>query len=240
MIRKTPFKIAAVTRPRSPCPTSVSVTITLGRPVRRWGLVLLATLVAWLGWRWWQRYDYANLPPSATGPWVAFGDSLTEGFGASPGHDYPSVLSQKLGMKIVNLGRSGDSTEDGLQRLEDVARLNPRVVLLCLGGNDGLQGRSRERMIINLSAMLDRLQAGGSFVVLIGVRSASLRDKNEKYFRKLAREKQVMYVPNILQGIFPKPIYMADALHPNDEGYRLIAERLEQHLRPLRPKLGPL
>jgi lysophospholipase L1-like esterase len=205
--------------------------------MRRLGLLLLLVAAAWLVWRGWQRYDFANLPPSATGPWVAFGDSLTAGYGASPGHDYPSLLSQRLGVSIRNLGRSGDSTADGLQRLEEVAALRPRVVLLCLGGNDGLQARPREQMIANLAAMIDRLHAQGSFVVLIGVRSASLRDKNAKLFRQLARENKVFHVPDILKGIFPKPIYMADALHPNDEGYRRIADRLEQELRPWLPKL---
>ena len=216
----------------------MSVTIHNNRTTQKLGLVVLAAAAAWLVWRWWQHYNYANLPPSAPGPWVAFGDSLTEGFGASPGHDYPSVLGERLNLKIVNLGRSGDSTEQGLERLEEVVKLKPRVVLLCLGGNDGLQGKSRERMVTNLGTIIDRLQQEGSFVVLIGVRSASLRDKNEKPFRALARKKRVLYVSNILKGIFPKPIYMSDALHPNDEGYRLIAERLEKELRPLLGKLG--
>src|SRR5213075_2684239 len=79
---------------------------------------------------------YVNDPPRATGPWVAFGDSLTEGYGASPSHDYPSLLSQRLGVPITNLGKSGDTSSDGLVRLEEVLRLHPRVVLLCFGGND--------------------------------------------------------------------------------------------------------
>ena len=76
-----------------------------------------------------------------------------------------------------------------------------------------------------------------TFVVLIGVRNASLRDRNEKPFARLAAEKRVFHIPDILQGIAFKPIYMSDAVHPNDEGYRLIAERLENQLRPLRSQL---
>jgi acyl-CoA thioesterase-1 len=218
----------------------VSVTANMDRRTKSLGLLLLAAGVCWMAWRWWRHHEFDNLPPSATGPWVALGDSLTEGFGASEGRDYPRVLSERLGFKIVNQGRSGDTTADAMGRLDEVLQLNPRVVLLCLGGNDVLQGSPRAEMLANLGAIIDRLHHGGSFVVLIGVRSASLRDRNEKFFHNLAREKRVFYVANILDGVFPKPIYMSDALHPNDEGYRLIAERLEKELRPLLPKLnGP-
>src|SRR6185503_17966447 len=133
--------------------------------------------------------DYMNLPPSARGPWVAFGDSLTEGYGASEGQSYPAVLSRALGFPIVNAGRSGDTTATALQRLDEVARLNPRVALVCLGGNDTLNGESRSQMISNLGAIIDRFQQEGTFVVLIGIRSASLRDKQEQLFRELAESK---------------------------------------------------
>lgn len=183
------------------------------------------------------RTDYANFPPSASGPWVAFGDSLTEGFGASEGNNYPAVLGRKLGVTIQNLGKGGETTGDGANRVEEVAKLAPRVVLLCFGGNDSLNQESRTQTFVNLARMIDRLHQEGSFLVLIGIRSASLRDRNEKYFAKLAGEKRVLYVPDMLRGLAFKPVYMSDAIHPNDAGYQRIAERLEKKLRPLMPKL---
>ena len=180
---------------------------------------------------------YANYPPSATGSWVAFGDSLTEGFGATEGNNYPAVLERKLGVAIQNLGRSGETTADGLRRLEEVAALKPRVVLLCFGGNDSLNQESRAQTFLNLAQMIDAFHREGSFVVLIGIRSASLRDFNEEHFAKLARQKQVLYVPDMLRGLAFKPVYMSDAIHPNDAGYQKIAERLEKKLRPLLPQL---
>ena len=197
-------------------------------------LVCIA-LVAWFLFR--PGADYANLPPTASGPWVAFGDSLTEGFGATAGNDYVAVLGRKLGVSIRNLGKSGETTSDGLNRIQEVAQLSPRVVLLCFGGNDSLNQESRTQAFVNLGRMIDRLHQGGSFVVLIGIRSASLRDQNEKHFAKLAREKRVLYVPDMLRGLVFKPVYMSDAIHPNDAGYQKIAERLEKKLRPLLPKL---
>lgn len=181
--------------------------------------------------------DYVNLPPPATGPWVAFGDSLTEGIGAATGNDYPSLLGQALGKSITNLGRSGDTTASGLARIEEAAGQRPSVVLLCLGGNDALNGVPRSETFENLAAIIDRFHREGSFVVLIGVRSASLRDRNEEHFARLAAEKRVFYIPDILRGVAFKPIYMADAIHPNDAGYQQITKRLEKLLRPLLPRL---
>jgi len=201
-------------------------------------LVALAAAMTVLFWRHGDGDDYVNFPPSASGPWVAFGDSLTEGAGASSGFDYPHLLSQRLGVPITNLGRSGETTADGLRRLEDLARLRPRVVLLCLGGNDSLNGHSSQQAFANLGAIIDRLHREGSFVVLIGVHSASLRDKNETRFAELAREKRVFYIPDILRGVLFKPVYMSDAIHPNEEGYKRIADRLAKSLRPLLSRLN--
>jgi lysophospholipase L1-like esterase len=176
--------------------------------------------------------NYKNFPPTAKGDWVAFGDSLTSGFGANEGQDYPSVLSKNLGIKIRNFGVPGNTSADGLNRVEQIAALEPRVVLLCLGGNDGLRSIPPEQMISNIGVIIDRLQQGGSFVILIGVHSASFRDKNAPYFKKLAKEKRTLYVPDILDGVLGSPSLMSDHIHPNEAGYQKIAERLEGILRP--------
>jgi lysophospholipase L1-like esterase len=180
---------------------------------------------------------YTNFPPRATGDWIAFGDSLTAGYGASPGNDFPTLLGKKLGLKIVNKGVPGDTTENGLNREEEIVRLQPRVVLLCFGGNDALQQLPVEKTFSNLAAMIDRLQETGTFVVLIGIRSASISDRYASHFKKLAKEKHVLYVPNILSGILGTPHLMSDYVHPNDEGYNVIADRLEKILNPLLPQL---
>jgi acyl-CoA thioesterase-1 len=201
-------------------------------------LVALAavTFLAWNAFRG-RPAHFTNLPPGANGPWLAFGDSLTSGVGAAGGSDYPSRLSQALGLSITNFGRSGDTTAGGLARIAEATALKPRVVLLCLGGNDALNGEAPARMIQNLGAIIDEFHREGSFVVLIGIRSASLRDRNEEHFARLAADKQVFYIPDLLRGVVFKPIYMSDAIHPNDAGYEQIATRIEKQLRPLLPKL---
>jgi acyl-CoA thioesterase I len=200
-----------------------------------WSLLALAVLIYffWPG----ARGRFQNLPPTANGPWVAFGDSLTAGYGAGDGGGYPAQLSKRLGVPIQNLGEPGATSADGLKRIAEIEALNPRVVLLCFGGNDVLQGLSRDQMFANIGAMIDRLQARGSFVVLIGIRGNLLKDKNASRFKDLAREKEVKYVPNILEDILSQPSLMSDYVHPNDAGYAKIAERLEKELKPLLPKL---
>lgn len=182
---------------------------------------------------------YRNFPARADGAWVAFGDSLTESVGASEGKDYPTLLGKRLGLEILNRGVAGNTSADGLARVDDVLKLKPAVVLLCLGGNDGLQRRPISETVANLSAIVDRLQADGAFVVLIGVRSATFFDQYHKPFSKLATEKQTFYIRNILQDVLDHPDLMSDNIHPNDAGYELIAERLEKVLRPLLAEQAP-
>jgi acyl-CoA thioesterase I len=197
--------------------------------------IVIVAIVAW--WLWPQRVNYVNLPPTATGPWIAFGDSLTAGYGAAPGNDYPTVLAKTLGVTIENAGRNGETSKDGLNRVDSIANRKPRVVLLCFGGNDALQQFPRDETFTNLRAIIDRLHEQGTFVVLIGIRSATLRDKNASWFKDLAREKHVLYVPDILDGVLTHPNLMSDEVHPNDNGYALIADRIAQVLGPVMPKL---
>ena len=205
--------------------------------IRSLVIVIAIIAIGFLAFRFLQKPAYKNFPPANKGGWVAFGDSLTAGFGASDGNDYPTLLSQRLGIRIHNLGIAGNTTQDGLNRLHTVERLEPSVVLLCLGGNDGLRSIPKEQMFVNIGTIIDRLQQNGAFVVLIGVHSASIFDNNESGFEKLAAEKQVFLIPDILEGVLGNPGLMSDYIHPNDAGYRKIAERLETILHPLMSQL---
>jgi lysophospholipase L1-like esterase len=208
--------------------------------MKRFSLWVSALVLVGLAlWFWWgQPVRLANLPPTARGPWVAFGDSLTAGTGMPPESGYPAQLGRQLGVAIVNLGVSGDTTADGRARLPEALQLNPRVVLLCLGGNDSLQREPLDRTFANLAALVDAFQQTGAFVVLLGVRSASVLDQHRRRFARLAREKRVLLVPDLLDGVLGTPALMADPLHPNEAGYARIAERiataLEPHLDQLR------
>jgi lysophospholipase L1-like esterase len=160
---------------------------------------------------------------------VAFGDSLTAGYQVAEADSYPAQLASLVGREIVNRGVSGDSTADGLARLDrDVLAESPGVVLLSLGANDMLRRQPMEATFANLRRIIDRIQARGALVVLIGVEGFPMvhGDYGERY-RDLARETGCVYVPDMLDDVFGDPALMYDQIHPNAAGYAKIARRIE-------------
>ena len=158
---------------------------------------------------------------------VAFGDSLTAGYQMAEGESYPAQLSVRIGRPILNRGVSGDSTAEGLARLErDVLDEDPRIVILALGANDMLRRQPIDPAFANLRAIVDRIHAKGALVVLLGVDGRLYGDWGPRY-RALARETGCVYVPDLLEGVFGDPRLMYDQIHPNAKGYAKIAERLD-------------
>lgn len=167
-----------------------------------------------------------NYPSQNTGPIIAFGDSLVEGVGATAGNDFVSVVSKRIDEPILNLGRAGDTTRDGLERLDTVLAEEPKLVLLLLGGNDYIRKISPEETFANLGTMIESIHDTGAMVVLLGVRGGLLTDSYKRQYQAVADEYQVAYVPDVLDGLFGNPAYMADAIHPNDAGYERVADRV--------------
>ena len=157
---------------------------------------------------------------------VAFGDSLVEGIGASAGNDFPAELGRNLGISIINKGKGGDTTQAGLLRLQSVLDENPGVVLVLLGGNDVIRRVPKQETFNNLGAIVERLEASGAVVILLGVRGGILGDGYEEDYRNLAKKYQTAYVSNVLEGIITNPDLMYDGIHPNDKGYQIIASRI--------------
>ena len=161
-------------------------------------------------------------------PIIAFGDSLVEGIGASTGHDWVSLLSARYHVPILNKGRKQDTTRTAQARLdEDVFRHNPLLVILLLGGNDIIFRIPKKETFFNLGSMIDRIQHHGAGVLLVGVRGGILADAFEGQFQALAEKKAVPLIANILEDILPDPTLMSDPLHPNDAGYRIMADRID-------------
>ena len=191
-------------------------------------IVLAGALTLWCRGRI-NHWDIRNARPQGRNV-IAFGDSLTEGYRMGPGEGYPEQLSRLMGVAIVNKGVSGNTTADGLARLEqDVLTQEPRVVLVCLGGNDMLRRLSPEVQFANLRQTIERIQAQGALVILIGTEGLpalwSRVDYGEEY-RRLAEQTGSVYFPDLMDGVIGDRQLMYDQIHPNAKGYERIAKRL--------------
>ena len=180
---------------------------------------------------------------------VAFGDSLTAGFGVAPDEAYPARLEERLrregyAYRVVNAGVSGDTTAGALRRVDWVLRARPDIVIVALGANDGLRGQSVPAMRDNLEAIVTRLRAAGARVLLAGMRMPP--NYGDDYAREfaaafpaVARRTGVPLVPFLLDGVATvSRLNQPDAIHPNAEGHRIIAERLWPFLVPLLRRTG--
>jgi acyl-CoA thioesterase I len=195
--------------------------------------VVIAVALAAAGIAWTLRPGVPRpAQPTAGRRVIAFGDSLVEGRGASPGKDFVSLLARRLGTPIINAGRSGDTTRSALDRLDsDVLSRNPRVVIVLLGGNDFLRRLPAEETFRNLSTIVERIRGRGAAVVLVGVSVGIFSDEYGGQYASLARRASAGLVPDVLDGILGRRDRMSDAIHPNDDGYRLMADRIEPVLR---------
>ena len=190
------------------------------------GVIFLVILVGFLFVRSGEEKIITNYPSQGQDI-IAYGDSLVEGVGASgPQSNLVSLLSSKIGQPIVNLGVSGNTTEDGFARLYELDKYNPKIVLLLLGGNDHLRKVPIEETFINLGKIIENIQARGAIVILLGIKGNLFGDKFEPEFEKLRDKYHTAYVSNVLDGLFGNNKYMSDTIHPNDLGYKVIADRI--------------
>jgi len=176
--------------------------------------------------------NITNYPASGS-TIVAFGDSLVSGVGATAGNDFVSVLARRIDEDIINLGNAGDTTAAAQLRLEAVLALDPKIVLVLLGGNDFLQRIPAPETFSNLENIITTIQDSGAIVVLLGVRGGMIRDEFNAEFERLASTYGAAYVPNVLAGLLTNPDLMTDAVHPSDAGYQLIADKIYPVLTPL-------
>jgi acyl-CoA thioesterase-1 len=168
---------------------------------------------------------------------LAFGDSLTAGFGVAPAEAFPVRLAARLAadgyeVEVDNAGVSGDTTSGGLARLDWVLAARPDVVLLELGANDMLRGIDPKLAQSNLDAMLARFTAAHIKVLLIGMKApgnwgADYRQAFDGIYPALAKKYGVPLYPFFLDGVaLDEKLNQADALHPNKAGVEVIVTRI--------------
>ena len=177
---------------------------------------------------------------------VAFGDSLTAGFGAEPGNSYPDFLQKDLDRAglhwhVINAGVSGDTTTDGVNRLGEVLAYKPRIVIVEFGGNDGLRGLPIETTRANLDQMVMTLKSTGVKVILAGMTLPPNYGPDyirtfEQIYRDLAAKYKVTRIPFLLERVATvatRNLMQRDGLHPTGPGNAIVAETVMRYLKPL-------
>lgn len=165
---------------------------------------------------------------SHEGPIIFFGDSLTAGVGAGPGEDFPSLIAKELNLtNVVNAGISGDTTADALNRLQpNVLSKNPSLVVVLLGGNDFLTKDPIDTTVKNMDQIVQRISESGAAVVLVHFKSNPLSDKYKEPAENIAKKYGAAFVPDVMDGILGNSDLMADQIHPNAKGYKIMADRI--------------
>lgn len=190
-------------------------------------------LLIWILWIAWPQSPVRNLDSRGSAI-IAFGDSLTAGYGASAGEDYPARLSALAGVTVVNAGVSGDTTESAIARIErDVLSGDPRIVIVGLGGNDFLRGSSLGETEKNLRSIVKQIQAAGAAVVVLGFEFPSFNADYAAMYERIARDEECLLIEEVLDGILTSPSLKSDSIHPNARGYALMAERIAGPLQGL-------
>lgn len=215
-----------VRRAPEPSPMRWYTRVALGLIVL--GLVYGVARLAGCGGSNW---PITNVPPQNVRI-ACFGDSLVAGYGVNDPatQSYPAALARILGREVVNRGTSGDTTEDGVGKLAQFKDEKFGIIILTLGGNDILQNRDWPDIERDLRTLITTLQASGAVVVFTGVTGPLNPGRGEKY-EAICREYGAVYVPEILRGLRNHDELMSDAIHPNEAGYRKMAERLAGVLR---------
>lgn len=163
---------------------------------------------------------------------LAFGDSITSGVGAQPGESYPEILQDLINRKVIKSGVPGETSGEGLARLpNELVTHRPKLVLLCLGGNDLLRKMDLEQTAANIRRMSQMVRDSGAEVVLIGVPKPGLRLSTASFYGKISKDMGVPMEGTLLADILSDKKLKADPIHPNGEGYRILAEGIAAFLR---------
>ncbi len=176
---------------------------------------------------------------------AVFGDSLAAGYGLPNGQSFPDDLQKQidaegLPWRVVNLGISGDTTEGGVSRIDSATSLKPAIVILELGGNDGLRGMPLSSTRANLEQMISAFQGAGAKVVLAGMTlppnyGADYIRGFEKLYKDLAAGHKLTFIPFLLADIVNKDMryFQPDGIHPTAQGAEIVAGTVFRSIQPL-------
>jgi acyl-CoA thioesterase-1 len=177
---------------------------------------------------------------------VVLGDSIAAGYGLDPSEAFPAVLQEKIDAagwpwKVVNAGLSGDTSAGGLRRVDWILKQRVDVLVLELGGNDGLRGIAPETTRTNLQSIIERTRKKNpaARVVVAGMRmppnfGAQYVEKFQNIFSVVAQSTGASLIPFLLEGVGGElSLNQADRVHPTAEGQRIVAENVWRVLKPV-------
>ncbi|ANM32379.1 hypothetical protein ABI59_20000 [Acidobacteria bacterium Mor1] len=175
---------------------------------------------------------------------VFLGDSLTAGFGLEQEQAFPARVAERLEaagheVTVINAGTSGDTTAGGADRIDWLLRQSPDIVVLALGGNDGLRGLDLEMTERNLRRIVERSQAAEAQVLMAGMMmppnyGPDYTERFRALFPRVAGDLEVPLIPFLLEGVGGVPeLNMPDGIHPTAEGHRKLADNVMPYLEPL-------
>jgi acyl-CoA thioesterase-1 len=163
---------------------------------------------------------------------LAFGDSLTFGTGANEEDSYPAQLEKLIQRRVVRAGVPGEVTAQALARLPGALDEHaPKLLLLCIGGNDFLRRLGNPQAARNVREMVQLAKSRGVAVLLIGTPEPGFSVSPPAFYADIARELRVPYEEGIIGEVLMDRALKADPIHPNARGYRLIAERVAETLK---------
>jgi acyl-CoA thioesterase I len=192
----------------------------------------------------------ATTAPDSRKVLAVFGDSLAAGYGLPSGRSFPDDLQKKLdaagyAWHVVNLGISGDTTEEGVARIDSAVSLKPSIAIVELGGNDGLRGMPLASSRQNLDQMIAAFQKAGAQVVLAGMTLPPNYGPDyiagfEKMYKDLAAKYRVTLIPFLLADIVTKDLryFQPDGIHPTAPGAEIVAETVMRAVEPILGKPG--
>ena len=163
---------------------------------------------------------------------LAFGDSLTFGTGAHEDESYPAQLERLIGRRVVRAGVPGEVTAQALARLPGALdEHSPRLLLLCIGGNDFLRRLGNRQAEANLRAMVKLATGRGVAVLLIATPELGLVPSPPAFYAEVAKDYVIPYEAGVITEVLKDSSLKSDPIHPNARGYRLIAERIAATLK---------
>ena len=177
---------------------------------------------------------------------IFFGDSITAGYGLDPKSAYPEVvkgrlLKENMDVNVINAGLSGETTAGGATRISWILRQPVDIFVLELGGNDGLRGLPLEQTEKNIQLIIDKVKAKNPKVKIVVAGMQVPPNLGEEYttkfkniFPRIVSKNKATLIPFLLQGVAgDEKLNLADGIHPNVEGHRIVAENVLEVIRPM-------